>query len=171
LKIKYLLLATISGAIIALDQLTKIYIHTHFRLGESHAIVPQIFDITYVRNFGAAFGFFATLARNFREPFFVLVPVIALGVIIFIMRTTKDTQKIQILGLSLIFGGAIGNYIDRLRFKYVIDFLDFHWKDFYHWPAFNIADSAIVSGVSILLLHMILHRSNTPQIVAKDSAS
>jgi len=164
-------LATISGAIVALDQLTKIYIHTHYRLGESRAIISQVFDITYVRNFGAAFGFFATLARNFREPFFVLVPVIALGVIIFIMRTTKDTQKVQILGLSLIFGGAIGNYIDRLRFKYVIDFLDFHWRDIYHWPAFNIADSAIVTGVSILLLQMLLQRSHIRPIIAKDSAS
>lgn len=164
-------MATISGAIVALDQLTKIYIHTHYRLGESRAIISQVFDITYVRNFGAAFGFFATLARNFREPFFVLVPVIALGVIIFIMRTTKDTQKVQILGLSLIFGGAIGNYIDRLRFKYVIDFLDFHWRDIYHWPAFNIADSAIVTGVSILLLQMLLQRSHIRPIIAKDSAS
>ena len=171
MKIKYLLLATVSGAVIALDQLTKIYIHTHFRLGESHVVIASLFDVTYVRNFGAAFGFFASLARNFREPFFILVPIIALTVIIFVLRTTKDTQKIQILALSLIFGGAIGNYIDRLRFKYVIDFLDFHWKEFYHWPAFNVADSAIVCGVSILLLHMIMQKSNAPVGIAEDSAS
>ena len=161
MKIKYLLLATISGAIIALDQLTKIYIHTHFRLGESHNVMSSFFDITYVRNFGAAFGFFASLTRNFREPFFILVPIIALHtVIIFIAFPERRayTQKIQITGLSFIFGGAIGNYIDRLRFRYVIDFLDFHWKEIYHWPAFNIADSAIVAGVAILLLHMLAHR-------------
>jgi signal peptidase II len=167
MKVKYLLLATVSGAIIALDQLTKIYIHTHFHLGESHAVIPALFDITYVRNFGAAFGFFATLTRNLREPFFVIVPIIAFSVIIFILRTTQDSQKIQILALSFIFGGAIGNYIDRLRFQYVIDFLDVHWKESYHWPAFNVADSAIVCGITILLYRMFVHRELPASLMAK----
>jgi signal peptidase II len=170
-KIKYLLLATVSGAIIAADQLTKIYIHTHFHLGESHTVISSFFDITYVRNFGAAFGFFATLGRNFREPFFVLVPIFAFAVIIFIMRTTLDSQKIQILSLSFIFGGAIGNYIDRLRFQYVIDFIDIHWKEVYHWPAFNVADMAIVSGITILLYRIIIHKDVPRALVIKDSAS
>jgi signal peptidase II len=154
-KTKYLLLATISGAVIALDQLTKIYIHTRFHLGESIAVVKDFFDITYVRNFGAAFGIFSTAHEGFREVFFALVPVIALVVILFILRSTKETQRGQILALSLIFGGAIGNYIDRLRFKYVIDFLDAHYKGIYHWPAFNVADSAIVVGVTILIADML----------------
>jgi signal peptidase II len=156
MKIKYMLLATISGGIIALDQLTKLYIHTRFHLHESKQVIPGFFDITYVRNFGAAFGIFTTMPANLREMFFLIIPVVAMVVIVTILRTTKDAEKIQILALSLIFGGAVGNYIDRLRFKYVIDFLDFHWRDVYHWPAFNVADSAIVCGVGVLLLQTLL---------------
>lgn len=159
-KVKYLLLATVSGAIVALDQLTKLYIHTHFNLGESYVVIPGFFDITYVRNFGAAFGILASSARWFREPFFALVPILALGVILLILRTTRDDQKWQIMALSFIFSGAIGNYIDRLRFKYVIDFLDFHYREVYHWPAFNIADSAIVCGVTILLIQILFAKEN-----------
>jgi len=173
MKIKYLLLATISGALVALDQLTKMYIHTHYHLGEVYTVVPSLFDVTYVRNFGAAFGVFSSAAQRFREPFFILVPFVALIVIIFILKGTKDTQKLQICALSFIFGGAIGNYIDRLRFKFVIDFLDFHFKEIYHWPAFNIADSAIVCGVGILLLQMLFTKSpaSKSSLVAKDGAS
>jgi signal peptidase II len=160
MKVKYLLLATISGAIVALDQLTKMYVITHFRLGEIKDVIPSFFDITYVRNKGAAFGVFATTAQQFREPFFLLVPFVALIVIILIIRGLNDSQKSQVFGLSFIFGGAIGNYLDRLRFKYVIDFLDFHYKEVYHWPAFNVADSAIVCGVGLLLLHMLIEKTH-----------
>jgi signal peptidase II len=159
MKIKYLLLATISGAVVGLDQLTKIYIHTHFHLGEIHTVLPNVFDITYVRNFGAAFGVFSQAAQRFREPFFILVPVVALIAIIFILRGTRETAKTQICALSMIFGGAIGNYVDRLRFKFVIDFLDFHYKEIYHWPAFNIADSAIVCGVAILVFQILFTKA------------
>jgi len=163
LKIKYFLLATISGVIISLDQLVKVYIHTHFHLGEVHTVIPDIFDLTYVRNPGAAFGIFASAAEHIRGPFFALVPFIALTAIIFILRNTKEEQRWQICALSLIFGGAIGNYIDRLRFKFVIDFLDFHYKDIYHWPAFNVADSAIVCGVGILFVQMLFTKSTQSQ--------
>lgn len=160
LKVKYFLLATVSGAIIALDQLTKMYIHTHYRLHEAHTVIPNLFDITYVRNYGAAFGILASADDRFREPFFALVPFIALVIIIFILRTTRDHQKYQVLALSLIFGGAIGNYIDRIRLGFVIDFLDFHLANKYHWPAFNIADSAIVCGVGILLIQTLFSRNS-----------
>ncbi len=156
MSIKYLLLATISGAVIALDQLTKLYIHTHFHLGESIMVVPKFFDLTYVRNFGAAFGILSQTPIWFREPFFNLVPFVALIAILWLLRGTKEHQRNQVFALSVIFGGAIGNYIDRLRFKFVIDFLDFHYQELYHFPAFNVADSAIVCGVSILLLQMLL---------------
>lgn len=155
MKIRYFLLATISGAIIGLDQLTKIFIHTRFELHESTVVIPGFFDLTYVRNFGAAFGILATAPENLREPLFGVIPLIALVIILSIMRTTSDSQRLQITALSLIFGGAVGNYIDRLRFGYVIDFLDFHFKEVYHWPAFNVADSAIVIGVTIMVLQML----------------
>lgn len=170
MKVKYFLLASISGAIIALDQLTKMYIHTHFHLGEIQRILPGFLDLTYVRNFGAAFGIFASTTQQFREPFFALVPFIAMVVILVILRTTKDSQKLQIFSLSLIFGGAIGNYIDRLRFKFVIDFLDFHYREIYHWPAFNIADSAIVCGVAILIAQMLFVKTHKDNPETKVSA-
>jgi signal peptidase II len=151
-KKRYLFLLVISGILISLDQLTKLYVHTHFRLGESWGVFPSFFNITYVRNYGAAFGFLAESHPTFREVFFLAMPPIALAIIIAILRTVKDDDWRQIVSLSLIFGGAIGNYIDRIRFRYVIDFLDFHLKNTYSWPAFNVADSAIVVGVGILLL-------------------
>lgn len=156
MKKKYLWLAVISGFLIAIDQLTKIYVHTSFHLGESTVIIPKFFNLTYVRNFGAAFGFLAESHPSFREIFFLLMPPVALGIILMILRGVKDNDTKQIVALSCIFGGAIGNYIDRLRFRYVIDFLDFHWNDKLSWPAFNVADSAIVGGVCLLLIMMVM---------------
>ena len=151
MKIKYLLLAAISGAIITADQAVKMYVHTHFALHESIEVIQGFFNITYVRNMGAAFGFLAESHPMFRELFFLSMPPIALLIILAIMRGVPEADRWTIASLSMVFGGAIGNYIDRLRFRFVIDFLDFHIQKKYVWPAFNIADMAIVGGVSILL--------------------
>ena len=156
MKKKYLYLSVITGLLVAIDQLSKMYIHTQFHLGESTVIIPNFFNLTYVRNFGAAFGFLAESHPTFRELFFLAMPPIALIIIVAILRGVKDDDTKQIVALSCIFGGAIGNYIDRLRFRYVIDFLDFHLNNRYSWPAFNIADSAIVGGVGLLLFMMFL---------------
>ncbi|MCB0412299.1 MAG: signal peptidase II [Bdellovibrionales bacterium] len=150
---KYLVLATLAGLIVCLDQLTKMYIHTQFRLGESFMVIPNYFQITYVRNPGAAFGIFAASHESFRKLFFLLLPPLAMGLIVIIMRGTPKEERGQIFALSMVFGGALGNYIDRLRFGFVVDFLDFHWQQRYVWPAFNVADIAIVSGVTILALY------------------
>ena len=151
MKIKYLLLAAIAGAIITSDQAVKIYVHTHFILHESLNFIPGFFNLTYVRNPGAAFGFLADSHPWFREMFFLLMPPIALLIILGIMRNVQENDRWTIVSLSMVFGGAIGNYIDRLRFRFVIDFLDVHLQEKYHWPSFNIADMAIVCGVGILL--------------------
>ncbi|MGZ3742492.1 MAG: signal peptidase II [Pseudobdellovibrionaceae bacterium] len=155
MKKKYLYLAVITGLLVAADQLVKMYIHTQFHLGESIVVIPNFFNLTYVRNFGAAFGFLAESHPTFREIFFLAMPPVALIIILTIMHGVKDEDTKQIIALSAIFGGAIGNYVDRLRFRYVIDFLDFHLNNKYSWPAFNIADSAIVCGVCLLLLMMV----------------
>ena len=154
MKKKYLYLSVITGFLVAADQLVKMYIHTQFHLGESLVVIPNFFNLTYVRNFGAAFGFLAESHPTFREVFFLAMPPVALVIILMIMRGVKDSDTKQIIALSSIFGGAIGNYIDRVRFRYVIDFLDFHVNNKYSWPAFNFADSAIVCGVGLLLLMM-----------------
>lgn len=158
MKKKYLYLAVISALLVALDQLVKLYVHTQFRLGESTTVIPGFFNLTYVRNFGAAFGFLADSHPSFREMFFLAMPPVALVIILLILRGVRDDDTKQIVALSSIFGGAIGNYIDRLRFRYVIDFLDFHIGGRWSWPAFNIADSAIVGGVVLLLLLMFLEK-------------
>ena len=102
----------------------------------------------------AAFGIFAESHPEFREWFFLLMPPIALAVILWLLRSVPESDRVQSVGLSLIFGGAIGNYIDRIRFRYVIDFIDVHYKNMWNYPAFNIADSAIVCGVGMMLLSM-----------------
>jgi signal peptidase II len=151
MRIKYLLLLAISGAIITADQAVKMYIHTHFTLHEAITVIPNYFNVTYVRNQGAAFGFLADSHPWFRELFFLSMPPVALIIILAIMRSVQESDRWTIISLSMVFGGAIGNYIDRLRFRYVIDFLDFHISEVYHWPSFNVADMAIVCGVGILL--------------------
>lgn len=155
---RYILLICFAGLLIAFDQLTKIYIHTQFQLHESRAIIENFFHITYVRNFGAAFGFLSQTPPLFREIFFLSMPPFACLIILYIMHGTSNDNTKQILSLSAIFGGAIGNYIDRIQYRYVIDFLDFHIYGKYSWPAFNIADMAIVLGVIALLYFMVTEK-------------
>ncbi len=156
LERKYLVLCTIAGFLVAFDQLVKIYVHANFSLGESIPVIQDIFHITYVRNPGAAFGIFRESHELFRKIFFLTMPPIAMIIIVSMLKGVESSDRWQVFSLSLIFGGALGNYIDRLRFGYVIDFLDFHYKDSWSYPAFNVADSAIVSGVCLLLLIMFI---------------
>lgn len=155
IKRKYLLLIAIAGFIITSDQASKIYVHTQFMLGESFNVISNYVDITYVRNTGAAFGIFRDSNENFRKIFFLSLPPLAVLFIVLLIRGLPEKELTQIIALSGVCGGAIGNYIDRLRFGYVIDFLDFHIKNKYTWPAFNVADMAIVTGVCLLLLIMV----------------
>jgi signal peptidase II len=156
---KFIFLMCISFFVIAMDQLTKTYVHTQMQLHESKVIIENFFNFTYVRNFGAAFGFLAQMPEMFRDIFFLSMPPMACVLIIYILTTLKENQTAQVIALSSIFGGALGNYIDRLHYRYVVDFLDFHIKGKYTWPAFNIADMAIVGGVC-LLVYLILTEKN-----------
>lgn len=169
MKFKYIFLIAWCTFSVALDQLTKLYVHTHFQLSESITVIPNYFNITYVRNPGAAFGFLAETNPQFRELFFLSIPPIVMLIIFFILRGVSDKDRWQVFALSSIFGGAIGNYIDRIRFRYVIDFLDFHYQGKYSWPAFNIADSAIVLGVTILTILMWTERKNSNNVVHANS--
>lgn len=151
-KGKYGILVSVSLLIIAFDQWTKHLIHTKFSWGESLPLIDSFFNLTYVRNSGAAFGLLHKAPPAFRDPFFLIVPLIALVVIFYLFTRLTREQQWTTTALSLIVGGAIGNLIDRIRFGYVIDFLDFHWKEIYHYPAFNVADSCIVIGVGMMLI-------------------
>jgi len=145
------MLVIISVVVLALDQATKFYIDSRFKLFESLTVVENFFNITYVRNKGAAFGIFANSA--FRVPFFIGVSLLASLGILWYLRRLRREQRLLATALSLIFAGAVGNLIDRIRLGEVIDFLDAHWYQ-YHWPAFNVADSAITVGVGLLLIDL-----------------
>ena len=117
-------------------------------------VVAEYFHFKYARNPGAAFGLMNDMDPTFRKWFFVGVSLLAVGLIVTLYRNVREDQRLLQASLALILAGAIGNFIDRLRFQYVIDFIDWHYKDVYHWPTFNIADSAITIGVAILFLEM-----------------
>ncbi len=153
-----MILIAVTFAIVAIDQYTKMCIHSKFDLGETIRVIDGYFNITYVRNTGAAFGILGHAQQTFREIFFLSIPPIAVFIIVAFLYNLPETEKLEIYALSIISGGAIGNYIDRLHFGYVVDFLDFHLKDFYSWPAFNVADSAIVVGVCVLSLLMFVKK-------------
>lgn len=148
---KYIILMFVTGLLVSIDQLIKLYVHTQFQLHESLPVIQNFFHITYVRNFGAAFGFLSQAPAVFREVFFLIVPPVAAVIILLLLRNVQNSDTRQILALSSVFAGAFGNYLDRLQFRYVIDFLDFHYGKL-SWPAFNVADMAIVIGVTFLLI-------------------
>ena len=148
---KYRTLSIIAAIILVLDQATKLYVDANFKLHETVPVIRGFFHLTYVRNKGAAFGILSDSA--IRIPFFITVSIIAmLGILWYIKHIRKD-QKLALFSLSLVFSGAFGNLIDRIRFGEVIDFLDVFWQR-HHWPAFNVADSAITVGVALLFIEM-----------------
>jgi signal peptidase II len=153
MKFRYLILLVVSALVLVVDQATKIYIDRSMALHSSIPVVDHFFSITYLRNKGAAFGILAN--SSFRLPFFILVSTVAVCVIFVVIKRLREDQKLAAVSLSLIFSGALGNLIDRVRLGEVIDFLDAHWYN-HHWPAFNIADSAICVGVFLLAIDMFL---------------
>jgi signal peptidase II len=148
---KWQLFGCLVLGVLALDQATKLYVHTTLALHESHPIIAHLFAFTYVRNSGAAFGMLARQSQEFLRLFFPAVTVVALvGLCMYFVRVPYQ-RTLTLWGLCLIIGGATGNAIDRFWLGQVIDFLDVHWYA-YHWPAFNVADSSICIGVGLLLL-------------------
>lgn len=134
------------------DQVTKTYIASSFFIGESIDIVPSFFNLTYIQNYGVAFGFLSSLDPLIRTPLLILIPLVAFVVILMMLKGTRENDFFSIVSFSLIAGGALGNLSDRIRLGFVVDFLDFHYGSLWHYPAFNIADIAICSGVGILLI-------------------
>jgi signal peptidase II len=149
---KYRIAASVSIFIIVVDQITKWIIRANVALFERIPLLSFL-DVTHLRNRGAAFGILNDLPEIFRMPLFVFVLAIAVVVICVFLRKVESGDRVLILSLSLILGGAIGNSIDRFRLGYVTDFIDFHWFGVpkYHWPPFNVADSAITIGVILIL--------------------
>ena len=147
--------------IIILDQLTKAVIDRTMTLHGSIPIIDGLFSLTYVRNTGAAFGIFAGSHQAFRQPFLILVSVLAIGFILMMLKRLRERETGLATALAFILGGAIGNLVDRVLHGEVIDFLDFYWSS-YHWPAFNLADSFITVGVSITLYFLMKAKGEDP---------
>lgn len=148
---------------IVLDQLTKIWVVNSFRLYETLEIIPGFFSLTYLTNKGAAFGFLASVEGAWRHYFFLILASVALVLIVITWFRIRKDHRFYGPALALIAGGAIGNVIDRLRFGAVVDFFDFYVAG-RHWPAFNIADSAITVGVALFLLANFMEERQKKQI-------
>ncbi|MBK5273456.1 MAG: lipoprotein signal peptidase [Desulfuromonadales bacterium] len=153
MKPRYTLFVILTIVGLLLDQITKLYIDRSMRLFDSIPLLPDFFNITYVRNRGAAFSFLSD--ASWRLPFFIGISIVASIAILVAFHKLRDDQKLAQISLAMIFSGAIGNLIDRVRMGEVIDFLDAHWYR-HHWPAFNVADSLICVGVFLLALDMLL---------------
>jgi signal peptidase II len=153
LKTKYIILFATVAVMTLLDFITKAYISSTMFLHESFVVIGGFLNITYVRNPGAAFSFLADAPPVFRFVFFVTVTVLAIILVLTYITRSKIEEPFMTFALSLILSGAVGNLIDRVRFGEVIDFIDVYIGS-YHWPAFNVADSAISVGAVILLLEM-----------------
>ena len=136
---------------LVLDQVTKAWIIGSFQLYESKAIIPGFFNLVYVTNSGAAFSLLADVEAPWRHYFFLGVGGTALVALSVVYWKLRRVHKFYTLALALIAGGAAGNLVDRIRFGSVIDFLDLYVGR-YHWPAFNVADSAICIGAGLFLI-------------------
>lgn len=142
---------------LVLDQVTKQWVMASMELYQSIPIMP-FFNLTYVHNPGAAFSFLADAGGWQRYFFTILAIVVSIVLVVWLAKTPKTDKRISV-AFCLILGGAIGNVVDRMLFGYVIDFLDFYYQS-YHWPAFNIADSAIFVGAGLLILDAFLTPSD-----------
>ncbi|MDA5107662.1 MULTISPECIES: signal peptidase II [Brevibacillus] len=138
----------IAAAIVALDQWTKNLVVTRMELGQSIPLIPDVFHLTSHRNMGAAFG----ILQNQRWLFVIITIAVVIGILVSLVRIGKRQPRVS-LALSLVLGGAIGNFIDRVSTGQVVDFLDFTLINF---PIFNVADMAITIGVALLLLDVLL---------------
>ncbi len=155
MKNKYLWSGSIVGLILVLDQITKYVVQTRVRLHETIQVIPGFFNITHVRNKGAAFSLFSNTSDSFRSVFFITVTVAAIIVIVILIRKTRE--RLPVVAFALILAGALGNLIDRLRYGEVVDFVQWHVRSYY-WPSFNVADSAITVGVCLLAIDMLFQK-------------
>ena len=157
MKHKYLWVGSIMGIVLVLDQATKSLVQTYMRLYDVVTVIPGFFNITHVRNKGAAFGVLANLPEFWRSAFFITVTIIAVIALAALIR--KTSERLLVSAFSLIAGGAIGNVIDRIRFGEVVDFIQWYVKT-YTWPSFNVADSAITIGVVLLAADMLFSKQD-----------
>ncbi len=145
-----------------LDQATKHWIVSKVHYAERIEIIPGLFDITHVRNGGGAFSFFADGPLEQRMVFFVGTTLVAIVLLVVFFRKLEAREVLAATALGVVLGGALGNLTDRLRYGEVVDFIDVHLFGGYTWPTFNVADSAIVIGVILLIAEIFLAEEDEP---------
>lgn len=144
--------------VLVLDQLTKLWVIDSMNLYQSIQIMPS-FNLTYVRNYGAAFSFLSD-GGGWQRWFFTAIAIGVSGLILYWLSQTKADKVLLPSAFCLILGGALGNLYDRLAYGYVVDFLDVYYGS-WHWPAFNVADSAICVGAALLIFDSFAGKENT----------
>ena len=154
LKSHHKVFLVIATGVLVLDQVSKAAVSATLKMYEIRPIIHGLLNLTRVHNTGAAFGLLAGQPSILRTLFFLGVSLLAMGVVLWMLFRLPPDQKVELVALSLIFGGALGNVIDRARLGEVIDFIDVYYRT-YHWPAFNVADSAITVGVMLLLYRLV----------------
>ena len=153
----------IAAAVLLLDRLAKWSVAGSIPLRDSVSIIPGCFRLTHVENTGAAFGLFAESTAQWKIGALVSFSVIALMVVSALLWKHSHSLSTTTIGLSLILGGATGNLWDRMMTGHVVDFLDFYLGS-YHWPAFNVADSAIVIGAILLVSEIVFAKSGNEAV-------
>jgi len=150
-------LCLVSGSVVFVDQITKNIIKINLSVYDNIIVIEKFFNITHILNPGGAFGFLASQTPEIRKFIFLFMSsIVALFVLWFYKKCASNFVFLS-YGLALIFGGALGNLIDRFKYGKVMDFFDFYIGSF-HWPAFNVADSAISIGMSILIYHILFNK-------------
>lgn len=144
----------ISGVTVVLDQASKAIVRSRFELHGSVEVIPGVFDLTRVHNYGAAFGLLNAVDFPFKVALLSLVAGVALTMVTLYAATLPVEQRLARIGLAMIVGGAAGNLIDRVGAGYVLDFVDLYWRDWHFW-AFNVADAAITVGVAFMILDLL----------------
>lgn len=155
--------AVIVTIVVVLDQIAKAWIEAVIPLHGMVPVIDGLFNLTHIRNPGAAFGFLGAGGNGWRLGFFLLVAVVAIVVLSVFIYRTPPTDHLTRQAASLVLGGAIGNFIDRVWLGAVVDFLDFYVGRF-HWPVFNIADSCITVGVTLLIFTIWRKAPQTPEL-------
>jgi len=144
----------LSAAIVILDQITKIWAINNLKNAGTITIIPNFFRLVYVENFGAAFG----ILQNKRWIFIVISVTVIIGIVFFLLRHYNKLNIFVKIALAMLLGGAIGNFIDRIRLGYVIDFLSFRLFNAYEFPVFNVADIFIVISTFAILILIMLNK-------------
>jgi signal peptidase II len=156
---------------VLLDLLTKYLVHINLYPYESITVIDNFFSIVYAKNTGSAFSFLSNAPVWFRKPFFIIIPLAAMLLIAFLIKNAikeGKENKFQVYAFSMILGGALGNFINRISTGSVIDFLQFKLTRTYYWPSFNVADIAITIGVAILFIEMIYVEQKKKKSVKKN---